>query len=95
MSTFIDSDPSSINDNIKNKVKLKDKLHHCSLDIKGTTKILPDQKISATKLISIKSLISKIFKNILLGSKKLNGTWTNGKIYWSIMKYIFDDKNIS
>lgn len=42
MSTFIDSDPSSINDNIKNKVKLKDKLHHCSLDIKGTIKILPD-----------------------------------------------------
>ena len=90
--TFRDSDPPWMNDDIKNKIKLKHKLYHHYLRHKWINKDFAKLEDLCNE---IDNLISKFKKQYYQNTnRKLNDPSTSSKIYWSIMKTFFNSEKV-
>ena len=90
--TFRDSEPPWMNDDIKNKIKLKHKLYHRYLRHKSNNKDfakLEDLHNEIDNLISKSK--KEYYQNI---NRKLHDPLTGSKIYWSIKRTFFNGKKV-
>ena len=90
--TFRDSDPPWMNDDIKNKVKLKHKLYHHYLRNQRSNEDFAKLEYLRNEIDNLISKSKKeYYQNI---NRKLNDLSTSSKTYWSIMKIFFNGKKV-
>ena len=92
--TFRDSDPPWMNDDIKNKVKLKHKLYHHYLRNQRSNEDFAKLEYLRNEIDNLISKSKKeYYQNI---NRKLNDLSTSSKTYWSIMKMVnfFNGKKV-
>ena len=82
-----------MNDDIKNKVKLKHKLWHCYLRYKRNNEEFAKLEDLCNEIDDLISKSKKeCYQNI---NRKLNDPSTSSKTFWSIMNFFFKSKKVS